>query len=240
MLRQFEMAKIFLKSIAKLSAALFIALTSTALLIYGYISFTESQTLKEEEKYETLKDWMVKLDPIDMTAYLKTKVVRGEMFVQFDLRGYPEWLRNPSLALKNRDEEFILQFNDKDGFKIYERRVKLSEFTTVLNDKGEKKGLSFQFTESLLAKKYGQFHKAKVGWTIEVNAPAALTKPAMALQVAKPNSNSVDHCAPEISRSERLRRLALSGVIRQSGANSFSVGSKTISFFSDGSVIYCN
>ena len=48
-----------------------------------------------------------------------------------------------------------------------------------------------------------------------------------------------DHCAPGLSRSERLRRLALKGAVRETGKDTYSVGYSEIMFSYDGSVLIC-
>lgn len=51
-------------------------------------------------------------------------------------------------------------------------------------------------------------------------------------------SGESDHCAPNLKKSERLRRLALNGRVRETGYETFSTGNYEI-VFSNESVIRC-
>lgn len=48
-----------------------------------------------------------------------------------------------------------------------------------------------------------------------------------------------DHCAPNLSKEERIKRLGLKGNIRQTGANSFNAGSNYVQFSYYGDLINC-
>lgn len=48
-----------------------------------------------------------------------------------------------------------------------------------------------------------------------------------------------DHCAPNLSKAERLKRLALKGKVRETGANSYSAGSGYVTFNYSGDLISC-
>lgn len=56
---------------------------------------------------------------------------------------------------------------------------------------------------------------------------------------AKESASVDDHCAPGISKAERLRRLALHGVVRQSGSDSYNVGGRSLHFFQS-ELLACN
>lgn len=49
----------------------------------------------------------------------------------------------------------------------------------------------------------------------------------------------LDHCAPGLSKAERLKRLAQHGTIRETGAGEFQAGGRTVNFLYDGSLAYC-
>ena len=53
----------------------------------------------------------------------------------------------------------------------------------------------------------------------------------------KPDAKNNDHCAPNLSREERLRRLALTGSIRETSYQTYSNGNHYVSFLSTGSEI---
>ena len=57
--------------------------------------------------------------------------------------------------------------------------------------------------------------------------------------IAEPsNLILLDHCAPNLKKAERLRRLALKGVVRETGYQTYSTGNFEI-IFSDSTVISC-
>ena len=53
------------------------------------------------------------------------------------------------------------------------------------------------------------------------------------------SKNEPDHCAPNISKSERLRRLALKGTVREIGLNTYSTGNYKIVFISGSELFSC-
>lgn len=58
------------------------------------------------------------------------------------------------------------------------------------------------------------------------------------LAVQKGDVTFLDHCAPNLKKSERLRRLAFRGVVRETGYQTYSVGESEIAF-SDNEVLSC-
>lgn len=51
---------------------------------------------------------------------------------------------------------------------------------------------------------------------------------------------NTDHCAPNLSRAERLKRLALKGNVRETGANTYTAGGGFVSFYTGGdSLMQC-
>lgn len=49
----------------------------------------------------------------------------------------------------------------------------------------------------------------------------------------------LDHCAPGLSKQERLKRLEQHGTVRETGAGQFEAGMNAIVFSYDGSLAYC-
>jgi hypothetical protein len=60
----------------------------------------------------------------------------------------------------------------------------------------------------------------------------------VAPDAAKPDLVA-DHCAPNISKSERLKRLSTHGTLRETGLNEFSAGSRSITFLSTTELLNC-
>ena len=234
-------AKEFFRSIGKLSAALFFAAISVVFVIYVYTSVSETYQEKKDQKYEVISEWSHDLKVIGLSAKAKTKVVKGYLYVQLSFDGHPAYLTHPSLAQKNRDAEFILKFIDNDKFELFQRRIKISQFTTNVDEKGKPAGLHHQFKEPIDTTTYAKFQTLDIGWTLATDIPETVQQAAKAPKSDKPSSaDSTDHCSPGLNRSERLRRLALNGTLRESAKDSYSAGSKSVMFFYDGSVLHCN
>lgn len=49
----------------------------------------------------------------------------------------------------------------------------------------------------------------------------------------------LDHCSPDLSKAERLERLGLKGELRQTRENSYQAGQYSLSFYSDGGLLFC-
>ena len=50
---------------------------------------------------------------------------------------------------------------------------------------------------------------------------------------------STDHCAPNLSKAERLKRLGLKGTVRETGANSYIAGGSYVTFSYYGDLVSC-
>jgi hypothetical protein len=91
--------------------------------------------------------------------------------------------------------------------------------------------LNGQFQEFVSIDTYKRFEKLVAEWTLE-------TKLA-----SKPNWEAApvlaDPCAPNLNKTERLKRLAQHGEVRQNGANTFSASNRTVAFFDDGTLLDC-
>lgn len=48
----------------------------------------------------------------------------------------------------------------------------------------------------------------------------------------------LDHCAPDLSRTERLKRLAQHGAVRETGTGHYEASERSVAFF-EGKLVYC-
>src|SRR6516165_2249455 len=55
----------------------------------------------------------------------------------------------------------------------------------------------------------------------------------------EPSAKNGDPCEPEISREERLRRLATFGTVRQVGFGQYQAGDHELMFLRDGTLVHC-
>jgi hypothetical protein len=156
------------------------------------------------------------------------------MLIAVDLVGYPEYLANPL----NSSRGFFFEWKDADGFTRIKKWVQLSEFARSVDDKGKPGGLNGQFSEPVSLADYGKVTSMKVGWNVdpEIAKPEPLDfrplppAPPPPRHPAAHAAASTDHCAPGISRAERLRRLAQYGEVRETGLHEFTADGHSVSF----------
>lgn len=220
--------KEFSKATLKLSLSLFVAALALACVAWGIFALRERAEKREAEQYEVFKVWNVGVKKfLDFELTARTKLVDGRMLVAVVVDGHPAYLSHPALEAVNQKAHLMLTFEDADGFKVYEKAIQISDFSTTVDGKGRKIGLDHQFDDRLTVSQYKSFSRATLQWTLKTEIPA----PPKAAESPR-SDTSLDHCAPNLSRAERLSRLAKHGVVRQTGPDSFSVGYRDLSFFS--------
>lgn len=227
----FSKIKTWFSSIKKLTAAIFLSLLGILIVIAIYVFSVDFYTAQKNKKFEVVKDWNYDLSMIGINVLAKTKVVNAKLYLSVNVGGYPEYLNVSS----NRGRDFIFQFLDADDFVLFEKRVSLSEFSKHVDDKNKPIGLNYQTTEYMGTSTYEKFKSINVKWTFDTEVKRQTLAPA----VANPQGDQTDHCAVGLSRTERLRRLALKGSVRQTGSDTYDVGSRSVMFGYDGRVLYC-
>jgi hypothetical protein len=120
---------------------------------------------------------------------------------------------------------------DRDGFKIHTKTIKISEFSSIVGSDGKKIGLNSQFEDHIDIETYMRFTQLTVEWALDTETPKE--------SAARPDPVVLDHCAPNLSKSERIKRLSQYGTIRETGNNSYSAGNRSLHFFSDASLLDC-
>lgn len=221
--------KEFLKGTFRLAAAIFLALVGLAAAVAIFLYAKESRELEAAKPFEAVKSWQVDLDdPLGVGIQARTKLVAGRLFVSVEVTGHPKYFVDP----RNREGTLHFEFLDKDDFKVTTHPVMISDFTTIVGEQGEPIGLQHQYEEDFDVERYRQLSRMQVGWNL-VTEP----QPAVEAQTAKP---ILDHCAPGLSRAERLKRLAQHGQIRETGRGSFAAGGRSVTFFEyDGTILNC-
>lgn len=204
----------------------FVALAAICAVGYWAYSYPERQQAKAAE---AVRNWSTDLSSnLGLKLKARTKVTDGRMHTALDFDGYPDFLKLPL----NRSRGFNLEWKDADGFTRIRKFVPVSEFSNNVNDKGKPYGLAGEFSEYVSVADYSAVAKLEVGWTLETEPPPELPARQPAAAAAS------DHCAPGLTRQERLRRLAQHGSLRETGYNTFSGGSHTVTF-SGAEVLYC-
>jgi hypothetical protein len=236
-----EKIKKFFGSAGKLVLALFFAGVGLFAVVEIYSTTTAFFEEKSLEKYAVAEPWAYDLPQIGFKVEGKRKYVDGALLVTLKFTGYPKFLSDPALNRKNKEESrgFLLSFQDSDEFDVFELNIPLTSLTTILGEDGKPIGLSGQHAEFISAETYARISKAELVWTLdtEIAKPVAQKPHAVSNTV---DSGEGDHCAPGISRSARLKRLAQHGDVRLTGADTYKAGSSTVMFGFDGGVIYCD
>lgn len=218
--------KDFLKSSLRTAAAIFLALLGLAIAIGIYSLVKKSYDNHQAKPFEEVRNWKFDLsDPIGVEAKARTKLVASNLLISVEVIGYPKYFSDP----RNSNGSFTFDFLDKDGFRIISTPVNMSEFTTVVGKGGEKIGLGYQFSEYTSLEQYKRFSQMQVGWNLIIEAAAQT--PA--------KIPTLDHCAPNISKPERLKRLAQHGAVRETGKGAYSAAEHSVYFFYDGSLLNC-
>ena len=218
----------FIRSTAKNAAAIFLALLGLAAVIAAYFWLTARYEERQAKPYEVVRDWNVDLtENLSLKLNARTKVVDRQMLVSVRIAGYPSYLDAP----QNQAANITLHFLDKDNFKIYSKPMPIRELSSIVGPDSKKTGLNGQFQEFMSIDTYKRFEKLVAEWTLETNV------------TSKPNWESApvlpDPCTPNLSKAERLKRLAQYGEVRQNGANTFSAGNRSLAFFDDGTLLDC-
>lgn len=206
----------------------FVALAAICAVGYWAYTYPERQQAKAAE---AVRNWSNDLSSnLGLKLLARTKLTDGRMHAALDFAGYPDFLKLP----KNRSRGFNLEWKDADGFTRIRKFVPLSEFASNVDGKGQLEGLAGEFSEYVSIADYSAIAKLEVGWTLDIETPPERTA------VPQPAADVLsDHCAPGLTRQERLRRLARHGGLRETGYNTYSAGSHTVTL-SGAEVIYCN
>lgn len=225
----------YLKSTMRLTTSIFLAACAFALVsgigVLGY-NYWEKSRAKE---FEAAKLWTVDLrNNLQFSLSARTKLVDNQFLIKIETDAYPQYLKDPVLSSKNADQVIVLNFVDKDGFKVFSKSVEVKELSTTLDPAGQPVGLSFEDDEYMDVRTYSSFARLEAQWTLDT-VVASTERIA-----AKPEVEIQDHCAPNLSKAERLRRLAQHGAVRQTGDGSYAVGYRRLTFFNyDNSLIDC-
>lgn len=216
-------------SIRRLTAAIFLSILGIVVVvaIYGYaVDFYKSQ---KYQKYEKIQEWNYDVSMIGIKVLAKTKLVDDRLYFSVMMDGYPDYLNVPA----NRGRDFIFQFHDADNFIVFDKRVTLLDFSKYVDAKGKPIGLNYQTTQFMDASTYEKFKSLNLQWTFDTDVKKQISAPV----VINPKGEQVDHCAAGISRAERLRRLALTGTVRETSYQTFSNGNHFVEFLGSGSEI---
>lgn len=237
----------------RLTTAIFLALlallTVVALATASYYRWEKSKA----KELETIKTFSADLRTnLQFTMFAATKLVDGEFFLRASTDAFPRYLSDPRLSYRNMEKAIVLNFVDKDGFRVFSKTIPMRIFSTNVDGEGKQIGLNFEGHDSMSTKVYESIDKLTVQWTLDTTIPpdtvgsiaSVATVPpkpaAVATETDDTDGPMLDHCAPGITKEERLKRLAKHGSVREVGSGIYSVGLKRIHFFTgDNSLLSC-
>lgn len=185
----------------------------------------------EAGQYETPKFWTINLiNNLQFNLTAKTKLSNGRLFMTISSDAYPSYLGHARAA---KDSGLVVNYLDKDGFKVHSKPIMLENFTTNLGDSGKPIGISYEDSEPMDVVTYGSIAKLDVQWSFSTEVPHAESH-------SPPLQPLLDHCAPNLAKAERLRRLAQHGTLRQTGPGVYEAAGREVAFFtSDNSLLNC-
>ncbi len=221
----------FVKSSFRIALAMFLACVGLIVVVTAYYLAIEAIAKRQAAPFESVREWKSdRKSSLGLEVHVKTKMVSGKLLGSIKVSGYPGYLSHP----KNADGQLFFQFLDQDGFTLTTKRMKISEFTTVVDDKDTNAGMSAQFEDDFSLDIYKRFSRMQLGWNLDITA-FAKDLPATTTSIV-----NLDHCAPGLSKAERLKRLAQFGTVRETGMNEFKAAEHRLTFLPDGILIGCN
>ena len=224
--------KDFFKASLRTTLAIFLALLALTAVIAIFIWGRDYHDKQQAQPYEVVKEWVADVkQALSLDIRVRTKVVDGKLLASVEADGYPLYLKAP----KNKNSQISIEFVDKDGFKVFSKSVQISEFTSIVDRNGQNSGLDHQFNDYISIDAYKRFNKLQVGWTVDIKATVEMPSTEKTSPLAV-----LDHCAPSVSKIERLRRLAQHGVVREAGNGEYTAGGKSVYFSYDGTLISCH
>lgn len=227
--------KTFLIGVAKVAAAIVAAVLVLALIGYGISEVRDGSRKRDALPFEAVKTWEPKVhDALGMKLKARSKVVNGMLYLDLNFDGYPQFLSDQAARMKNADRNIIIQFYDSDGFKVFEKPILIRDFTTIVGPDSKPAGLGYEMTQALSVDEYRRWSSAQVGWNVDTK----VFDPDAYLNSPTPKAVQ-DHCAPDLSKAERLRRLAQRGTVRETGFGGYAAGGRSVTFLSDGSLLSC-
>jgi len=212
------------RSSMRLATSLFLA-GIAIFVVFGGLWLAVYQWKKiEARQYEEPKLWTVDLrSNLQFNLKAKTKLADNRLLITISTDAYPPYL---TYARAAKDATLVLNFVDKDGFKIDSKPIALASFMTSVNGSGKPIGLSFEDSQYMDIDTYASITKLDVQWSFSTEVPPELPKSA-------PQEALLDHCAPNLAKAERLRRLAQHGTVRQTGLGTYEAGGREVVYLTN-------
>ncbi|QIM50757.1 hypothetical protein [Hydrogenophaga crocea] len=227
----------FFLGATKIAVAIVVSFVVLAALAFGVWKVFDAQRIKEEESQAVLREWTSQTKSFlgfDVSA--KTKWLDSRVYVSVHLSDAPHYMVDAPLREENLGRGIFVQFTDADGFKVFEHLVKLSDLSRNVDNEGKAIGFETQFDEFMPIDAY----KRVQGFTVRWNLITKMSQPAPEpREPPRPEQAGADHCAPGLTRAERLKRLSRFGQVRETGLGEYSAGARSVTFLSTGELLNC-
>jgi len=220
-----------IRSSMRLATSLFFAGTAILIVVGGVWLASDRWEKVQARQYETPKLWTVNLrNNLHFNLTAKTKLSDGRLYMTISSDAYPPYL---AYARAAKDAGLVVNFVDKDGFKVHSKPIMLGSFMTNVNESGKPVGMSFEDSEYMDVDTYASIAKLDVQWSFSTEVPHTPSESA-------PAEALLDPCAPNLAKAERLRRLAQHGTVRQTGPGVYEAAGREVAFFThDSSLLNC-
>jgi len=155
------MLRAFLGGTAKIALALTLAATMLLLGVWGFVTWQSRAKAMSEAPLAVKKQWPTRSILANLPVDVATAWRNGQTYYQVTISDYSEerYSRDSSALLN-------LQFNDNDGFRLWEKRIKLDEMTTLTGADGNGAiGFSWAGDEFLTSEQYSRGTNLEVVWS---------------------------------------------------------------------------
>jgi len=159
----FAGAKKFAVSVLKLGCGIAVAALIIGLAIWGFNAAQERFQESANAPLAALKTWPESPAISNTKLHMRTVGRSGSVFYQVDVDGYPPVVRRSRETAAQAG--FNIEFLDKDGFRLSQHRLPLTEMIAAIGPDGEPGGLSWKGDEVMSADTYRRASIWDVSWS---------------------------------------------------------------------------
>lgn len=216
-------------SVLKLAISLSIAGLVVAGVVAGGVALYEYKEKLDSKPYEVPVAKNLETGKLGFDLSITTKYSDYSMKFILKGTGYPFYFSDPVLRAKNNEGQLTITAKGSDGFKVSEIAAPVKNLIAIIDANGKPSGFNYEGEVIMSLDNYKKVHSFDLGWNFHTEK-----------EVKADESKPLDHCAPGLSKAERLRRLGARGSVRVVGEGSYAAGTSSLSFFYDGGILSCN
>jgi hypothetical protein len=178
--------KRFTVTVLKIGCGIVFATLIVSFAVWGVLTVRENSEEAANAPLATLKNWPETAAISNAMCRLRTVWRTGTVYYQFEVEGYPP---------------VVINFLDKDGFKLFQHGLPLSEMAQVIGPDGQPSGLLWKGDESMNADLYRRAASWEISWSG--------FSPAPALEPATPSARSIPPPKPASPVAPKWRNVSL-------------------------------